>query len=209
MQLYHNPLSPNGRKVTAAIVHLGLSDQVESTVVNPFQGDTRTPEFLGINPNAKIPALVDGDFKLWESNAIVAYLADKAGNTEFWPTGQARYDALRWMMWEAAHFSTVLGTFIFENLLKNMMGLGEPDAAKLDQATKDFARYGKVLDEQLNGRAFLLGGNKPTIADFCVGALLAYAGPARVPVEQFPNVVSWLRRLDEIPAWAQTAHKMG
>lgn len=209
MHLYHNPLSPNGRKVTAAIAHLGLSGKIEETVLNPFAGETRTPEFLGVNPNAKIPALVDGDFKLWESNAIVAYLADKVGNTEFWPTGQGRYDAMRWMLWEAAHFSPALGTFIFENMLKGMVGMGEPDAAKVEQASKDFARYGKVLDEALTGRVFLIGGNAPTAADFCVAALLAYAGPAKVPVEQFPNVVAWLRRLDEVPAWAQTAPKMG
>ncbi|MFV8751079.1 glutathione S-transferase family protein [Nannocystaceae bacterium ST9] len=208
MQLYHNPLSPNGRKVLAAIAHLGLGDKVEAKVVNPFQGETRTPEFLGINPNAKIPALVDGDFKLWESNVIVAYLADKAGNTEFWPTGNARYDAMRWMTWEAAHFSTVVGVYLFENILKSMMGAGDPDANKLEQASKDFARYGKVLDEQLGDRPFLLGG-KPTVADFCVCAPLGYAGPAKVPVEQFPNLVAWMRRMDEVPAWASTAHRMG
>jgi glutathione S-transferase len=209
MQLYHNPLSPNGRKVTATIAHLGLADQIQETVLNPFQGDTRTPDFLGINPNAKIPALVDGDFKLWESNAIVAYLADKAGNTTFWPTGQARFDVLRWMIWDAAHMQGTLGTFIFENMLKGMVGMGEPDAAKIDQAARDLARYGKVLDEQLTGRAFLLGGNEPTVADFCVCALFAYAGPAKMPIEQFPNIVAWIRRMDEVPAWAKTAHRMG
>jgi glutathione S-transferase len=209
MQLYNNPLSPNGRKVLAAIAHLGLTDRVESKIVSPFQGETRTPEFLGINPNAKVPVLVDGDFKLWESNAIVAYLADKAGNTEFAPKGQAGFDALRWMMWEAGHLNPVVFVFIFENMLKGMLGAGEPDIAKLDQATADFARYGKVLDEQLNGRMFLLGGNAPTIADFCTCAILAYHGPAKVPVEQFANIVGWMRRMDEVPAWAQTAHKMG
>lgn len=208
MQLYHNPLSPNGRKVNAAIVHLGLGDQVESKIVQPFQGETRTPEFLGINPNAKIPALVDGDFKLWESNVIMAYLGEKAGNTEFWPSGQARYDAMRWMNWEAAHFNPVVGVFLFENLLKNMMGAGDPDASKLEQASKDFERYGKVLDEALAGRSFLLG-DKPTIADFSVCAPLGYAGAAKVPVAQFPNVVAWMRRMEEVPAWAATAHRMG
>lgn len=209
MQLYHNPLSPNGRKVSAAILHLGLADQVESKVISPFQGETRTPEFLGINPNAKIPALVDGDFKLWESNVIVAYLADKVGNTEFSPRGQAGFDAMRWMMWEAGHLNPVLFTFIFENMLKGMMGGGDPDAGKLDQASKDFARYGKVLDEQLSGRSFLLAGDKPTIADFCVCAMFGYCGPAKIPVEQFPNIVAWMRRMDEVPAWAATAHKLG
>ena len=63
--------------------------------------------------------------------------------------------------------------------------------------------------EQLNGRVFLLGGSKPTVADFCVAALLAYAAPAKMPVEQFGNVVAWMRRLDEVPAWAATAHEMG
>lgn len=209
MQLYHLPLSPNARKVLATIAHLGLTDRVEAKVVSPFQGETRTPEFLAINPNGKIPALVDGDFKLWESNTIVAYLADKAGDTEFSPRGQAGFDALRWMMWEAAQLNPVLSVFLFENMLKGMMGAGDPDVGKLEQGAKDFERYGKVLDDQLSRRSFLLAGNKPTMADFCVCAVFGYSGPAKVPVEQFANIVAWMRRMDEVPAWAQTAHRMG
>ncbi len=209
MKYYFNPLSPNCRKVTATIQHLGLQDRVEMQEVNPFLGQTRTPEYLAINPNGKIPALSDGDFNLWEGNAIVAYLAEQANNTDFWPTGRARIDALRWMMWESGHFNPLISTFLFENILKGMMGAGDPDATKLEQAKRDLDRYGKVLDDQLAGKSFILGTAHPTAADFSVCAVLGYAKPAQVPLDAFANIRSWMSRMDEVPAWQATAHRMG
>ena len=88
MKLYTNPLSPNGRKVTTVVHHLQLQLDVE--VVDLSKGAQRTPEYLAINPNGAIPALVDGDLKLWESNAIAAYLADTSGDRSFFPEGAAR-----------------------------------------------------------------------------------------------------------------------
>ena len=75
--------SPNGRKVLATLSHLGL--EVEIRHWNLFTGELRTPEYLAINTNAKAPTLVDGDFRLWESAAIMQYLAEKAGETPLFP----------------------------------------------------------------------------------------------------------------------------
>jgi glutathione S-transferase len=75
MKLYHFPRSPNTRKVLAVIVHLGLNTELET--VDLLKGEQMKPEFIRLNPNHKTPALQDGDFLLWESNAIMQYLASR------------------------------------------------------------------------------------------------------------------------------------
>src|SRR5690606_36198105 len=76
MKLYQFPLSPNSMKVVALAHEVGLS--IETRSVNVFQGGARTPEMLEKNPNGKVPILEDGEFVLWESNAMLGYLAAKA-----------------------------------------------------------------------------------------------------------------------------------
>jgi glutathione S-transferase len=75
--------SPNSRKVEAVILHLGL--EVEIRNHDLFKGELRAPDYLAINPNAKVPTLVDGNFKLWESVAIMQYLAEKSGDDTLFP----------------------------------------------------------------------------------------------------------------------------
>ena len=83
MKLHTAPGSPSGRKVQAVILHLKLDVQVQN---HDFaKGELRAPEYLALNPNGSVPTLVDGDFVLWESNAIMQYLADKAGDQLLFP----------------------------------------------------------------------------------------------------------------------------
>jgi glutathione S-transferase len=84
MKLYTFPPSPNARKVAAVIAHL-CTPEVENALVRLHKGEHRHPDYLAINPMGKVPALRDGDLLLWESNAICQYLADRAGDTPFFP----------------------------------------------------------------------------------------------------------------------------
>ncbi|NVB39150.1 glutathione S-transferase family protein [Pseudenhygromyxa sp. WMMC2535] len=206
MKLYQHPASQNARKIAALIAHTGL--EVEFEFVDLTKGEQQKPEFLALNPNGKIPVLVDGDFTLWESNAIMAYLADKSGDTTLWPEGQARYDVMRWLTWDTAHWSPTVNTFVFENMFKVYLGGGEPSAARLGQATKDLGRHGKVLDDQLAARPFVTGDDL-TIADLVLAAPLGYAVPAKVPLEDFANIRAWMGRIAELPAWQKTEPKLG
>src|ERR1017187_2569410 len=102
MKLYYSPMSPNCRKVTSLIHFIGAKVTLET--VNIGEGDTEKAGFLKINPNGRVPALEDGKFCLWESNAIMQYIAEKSGAKEVWPDDlQARADITRWQMWEACH----------------------------------------------------------------------------------------------------------
>jgi|SRR5271157_435630 len=80
--LYTTPLSANGRKVLAVSHHLGLAPEIR--LVNVYRGEGRSAKYLAINPSGKIPTLVDGEFTLYESNAILQYLSEAHGEYRLW-----------------------------------------------------------------------------------------------------------------------------
>lgn len=203
MKLYINSLSPNSRKVTAVASH--VSSDCELEVVDLGKGGNKTPEFLAINPNGKIPALQDGDFSLWESNAIMGYLCSKA-DTDLWPKSDARYDISRWMNWELAHWGRWISSYAYETFLRGMFGLGDPDEKAMAEAAGFIAKFGKVLDDHLAKNNYLVG-NTATIADFAVASHLTYRIPAKLPLDDFKNILAWEARLNEIPAWRDSAPK--
>ncbi len=95
MKLYHFPHSPNTRKVLAVINYLELDTELE--MVNLVTGEQMKPEFIQLNPNHKIPTLEDGDFSLWESNAIMQYLATQKPGNKLWPSdSKVQADISRW-----------------------------------------------------------------------------------------------------------------
>lgn len=194
--------SPNTRKVHAVINYLGLD--VNICELDFFKGDLATPEYLDMNPNGMVPLLEDGSFRLWESNAIMQYLAELSGNSDLYPNDlQQRADIHRWQFWETAHYNRAVGTFLFEIMLKEMMDLGEPDEAKLAEAGESFTRFAAVLDQHLASREFLLGNNL-SLADFSVASMSEFYDDIGLPYQQFSNLSAWLNRLNAIPAWAQT-----
>src|SRR4051812_45106053 len=106
MKLYSNSLSPKCRKVLAFAKYLGLKLEVETMDVR--NNSTKEPAYLAMNPNGKIPTLMDGDKPVWESNVIMAYLASKNDSTA-WPKSDARYEIMKWMSWESCHFAPAIG----------------------------------------------------------------------------------------------------
>ena len=131
MKLYMNPLSPNVRRVRLTAAVLGLA--LEEKTLEFAKGEHKNPEYLALNPNGAVPTLVDGEFVLTESRAIMQYLASKKPESGLLPRDeQARADVTRWQFWDASHFSPQAATVVFQRLLKPMMGMGDPDAAKVD-----------------------------------------------------------------------------
>ena len=131
MKLYAFPPSPNARKVAAVIAHLHLTD-VEYVLVKLHKGEHRQRDFLAINPMGKVPVLCDGDLVLWESNAICQYLADRAGDTAFFPADpKIRASIARWLFWEAGTWSPVIDVFTHENVRKPMLGIGTADPKRV------------------------------------------------------------------------------
>ena len=103
MKLYAFPPSPNTWKVRAVAAHLGIPLDME--YVDLFKGASHTPAYLAINPTGRTPSLVDGDFKLGESTAIMQYVASQKPNS-LWPNdARIRADVMRWQSWTLAHWS--------------------------------------------------------------------------------------------------------
>jgi glutathione S-transferase len=204
MKLYGFPPSPNTRKVQAVAVYIGAP--IEFEFVDITKGKQRTPEFLAINPNGKTPVLVDGQFKLWESNAIMQYLAGTKNNS-LWPEdARTRADITRWQFWQVAHWHEGCGGFLWENMVKKFLGLGETDPAALKKAEEAFHRDAPMLDTHLAKQQYLVDGAL-TLADFSVASYLHYAGPAKLPLERYPRIQAWYARIEALPAWRETVPK--
>lgn len=197
MQFHTNPISPNCRKVDAVAKQLGIP--LEHRIVDVLKGESRTPEFLSLNPNGKVPVLVDGDVILWESNAIQCYVASKTENT-LWPRTNQRYQIMKWQAWELAHFGAAARSVTFERLLRPALGLGKTDLERCEKDEALFRTHAAVLDRSLAGQRFLVS-DQLTLADFCVAAPLTYAEQARLPLAGFENIRRWLAVLDEQPGW--------
>jgi len=202
MKLYMTPLSPNVRRVrvTAAVLQI----QLQEIALDFAKGEHKHPQYLALNPNGAVPTLLDGDFVLSESRAIMLYLAAKKPESGLVPRDeQARANALRWQFWDAAHFSPPLGTLTFEKLIKPMLGLGEPRRDKIEEAFTSLRRFGAVLDEHLEGKEYLVD-NALTLADLTIASSLMYAQQTDAPLADFANLQAWFSRISAMTAWRQT-----
>ncbi|MDR1967695.1 MAG: glutathione S-transferase family protein [Burkholderiaceae bacterium] len=206
MRLYHFPLSSNARCAVMTALHLAplLPRPVELAEVDLSQGAQRAPGFLRLNPNGKVPVLVDGDFVLSESCAIMQYLAEIAPGQALWPAEpRARADVNRWMFWCANEFSPQVGILNFENWIKAMMGAGSPDAARVARAEADLRTHAAVLDTHLAKRTWI-SGEQLTLADLTLAAHLMSIGKARLPLTDLPHLMAWWTRVRELPVWQRT-----
>lgn len=197
MKLYYFE-TPNPRKPCAVATY--LQSPVEFVRVDLTKGEQQSPAFLAVNPNGKVPALSDGEVRLWEGHTIMIYLAQKAGS-DLWPRDPMKQiDILRWLNWDTAHFSRHGGTLLFENHIKGAFGLGAPDQAAIEEATGFFKRFAAVLDGHLEGRRYVLGDDL-TVADFGLASMLPTAKEAKLPLGDFKEISRWHDGMMEIPAW--------
>lgn len=190
IKLYDLPLSPNSRKVRAALLELGTPVEIE--VINTREGKHKTPEFLRINPNGKLPTIVDGDFTLWESNAILLYLADQAGKL-LPKDSKGRAIVQQWLFWQSSHFGPAVGKVGFERVLKPMFGMGSPDEAVIAAGTRDFETFASVMNSSLEGREYLCGDL--SVADFAIAPWAEFGVQAGLTYDKFPNAKAWLERI--------------
>ena len=204
IELYVFPPSPRAFKVLAVANHLGLP--YETKFVDLRKGEQRAPQYAGMNANMKMPTLKDGDFVLWESNAIVQYLAAQKPQSGLLPEEtRARLDVTRWQFWDLAHWDPACSGFIFEYLVKPvLMGNTDgPDKAAVARSEEQFHRAAAVLDAQLRGRTYVTGDTL-TVADFCLAAPLNVAEVARIPVAPYAEIKRWFATMSALPAWQKT-----
>jgi glutathione S-transferase len=204
MKLYGFPSSTNVWMVRAIAAHLNLPLTLE--LVHPLKGELSTPEFLKLNPAGRVPVLVDGDFVLWESNAIAQYLASQQPNSLYPEDIKIRADVMRWQCWQMAHWKMGCQPMQYEHLIKPLLRLGKPDSQVVEQAIATFHKDAGVLEGWLSDRAYLVNESL-TLADFAVATFLLYAEPAHLPLESYPNIQRWYAQVRALPAWQETAPK--
>ena len=201
MRLYNNPLSSNARRVLLTAHVLGVP--LELVEVN-LKDEAARKRLREVNPNGKLPVLEDGSFTLWESCAIMQYLADQTPDQELYPQdARARADINRWMFWACQHFAPAVGVLTFENIWKAMRGMGEADPRELARGERELLQFGAVLDAQLEGREWVTGKSL-SLADLAIAPSLMYIERGRLPLERFPNLMAWFERIKALEAWQQT-----
>jgi glutathione S-transferase len=202
IEIYAFPRSPRSFKAMAVANHLGLDWTLRP--INAMRGEHKAPPYTALNPNMRAPTLKDGDYVLWESNAIVQYLALRKPESGLLPTDErARLDVTRWQFWDLAHWDPHCAVFAFEHVAKKAMNMGPPDAAAIALATPRLEAAAKILDGQLKGRKFVCG-DALTLADFTLGAWMTVAEMAHYPIAPFAEIKRWYASLAALPAWQKS-----
>jgi glutathione S-transferase len=192
MKLYQIPLSPNCQKVVAVAHEAGVP--LELVKVDVFKGEARTPAMLAKNPNGKLPILEDGDFVLWESTAMLAYIAAKAGRADLAPTTpRERAEVDRWTSWQGAHFGPAIRKVAFERIVKKLAGLGAPDEAAVKAGIEEFAVTANVFEQSLGTKEYVCG--RLTIADFALAPYAALTASCGLDLGAYPKASAWLGRM--------------
>jgi len=194
IDLYYWP-TPNGHKIPIMLEECRLDYEVHP--INMLKGDQFTPAYLKINPNNKIPAIVDRDgpggkpYKVFESGAILIYLAEKSG--QFMPQDQrARFDVLQWLMWQMGGLGPMLG--------QNghfLLYAPEKIPYAMDRYTREAKRLYGVLDAHLAGRDYIAG--EYSIADMACFPWIMTHKAQGLSLDEWPNVKRWYALLRARP----------
>ncbi|HEY0324740.1 MAG TPA: glutathione S-transferase N-terminal domain-containing protein [Allosphingosinicella sp.] len=197
LQLYAAP-TPNGVKASIMLEETGIP--YEPHYVNIMENETWNDEFLSLNPNGKIPAILDPDgpsgkpLALWESGAILLYLAEKSG--KLLPSDPAqRYEAIQWVMWQMGGLGPMFGQLGF---FHKFAGRDYEDKRPRDRYAKESHRLIRVLETRLADRDWLVGDDF-SIADIAslgwVRNMIGfYDAGALVGYDELVNVPRWLER---------------
>ena len=203
IQLYSLP-TPNGVKASIMLEECALDYEVHRISIGDPE-DQMTPEYLSLNPNNKIPALIDPNgpggepMGLWESGAILVYLADKTGL--FLPReGAARYYTLQWLMFQMGGVGPMFGQIGFFHRYK---GREIEDKRPLNRYVNEAKRLLGVIDRQLDGREWITGDY--SIADIAIAPWVrnlrtGYEAADLVGLDDFANIGPWVDRFAARPA---------
>ena len=203
IQLY-SLATPNGQKVSIALEEMGLA--YDAHTIDIREDDQFSDAFIQINPNSKIPAIVDpvGDqgqpLNIMESGAILIYLAEKTG--KFLPQDPTkRMETIQWLMWQMAGLGPMFGQFGHFTVYapkERDLSYGQ------ERYTKEAKRLLNVLEKQLEGKSFIIG-EELTIADFAIMPWVIcldqfYNAKETLYLDSFKNINRWVSNLMERPA---------
>jgi len=180
--------------VMLALEELGL--EYESVDMLPRSEQTQSDEYRALNPTGKIPTLVDGDLVLFETQAILYYLARQYGNGRLWADSPAaEADILRWSL----YISNQMEVPALDMLIQFKFSQGNPDQAVIERAGAELNRFLPLLEQQLSGREWL-SGDRFSIADIHGALVLSWPKLAGFDYSFYPEVHRWIKSVLSHPA---------
>jgi glutathione S-transferase len=210
LTFYFAPMST--ASITEAVL-AELSIPFDLVKLNISAGETRTPEFLKVNPNGRVPAIVHEGTAIWESSAITMYLGEIFGvDAALYPApGPKRGEAMKWISWSNVTLAEPASR-LFASLPTEKQGDAETNAQEtvahemktaiaMEKAKADLADCLRILNGGLEGRSFLIG--EYSLADTHLQGIVGWIGSMDVDLTPFTNVTEWLNRCYERPAIAK------
>ncbi|MBW7967797.1 glutathione S-transferase family protein [Bradyrhizobium sp. BR 10289] len=200
LTIYGRKSSFNLQKVMWLVGELGIAHK--HIELGGSFGGLDTPEFLAMNPHGRVPVIDDSGIIVWESHAILRYLAAKYGSeTPFWPTNPAeRAKADQWMDWSQTSLQPAFLVGVFWGWYRTPEA--QRNLAAVDKALEQTGRCLKHIDRQLNGKSFMLGEHL-SLADIPIGTHLYRYLNLDLPRPNLPNVERWYERLQSSPAYRE------
>ena len=210
LTFYFAPMS-TASITEAVLAELGIP--FDLVTLNISVGETKTPEFLKVNPNGRVPAIVHEGTAIWESAAITLYLGEVFGvETHLYPPpGLKRGEAMKWIVWSNVTVAEAASR-LFMSLPPEKQGSPETNAQEkvtpdmqgtiaMERAKVDLANCLRILNGGLEGRSFLIGDY--SLADTHLQGIIGWIGSMEVDLTPFPNVTEWLKRCYDRPAIAK------
>ncbi len=197
--IYGRASSWNVRKVLFFLEDVGLP--YERLDFGRGFAPTNTPEFLALNPNGLVPVLADDGVVIWETHAILRYLAAKNGPESYYPANLARRAIVeQWLDWKLAHVSPAMKPLFFRHFLK----MGEFTGREMEEAEAECAKLFTILDGQLAKTGAYVAGPDITIADSAVG--MAVHRWLNLPLKRpdLPHVRGYYETLSRLPSYEKT-----
>jgi glutathione S-transferase len=205
VKLYGNPLSPRYRRVVVAAAELGVP--LDLVVLNPGKGETRAPAYIAKNPMGKMPTFEEDDgWTLWESLAVVVYLAETHPTKGLFPTdARSRAEALRWMFFCASHLDPAVESLYTQKFLSRLRGQAVDEAA-VASAKKDLDRYLPVFEARMETQPWVLGPSF-SLVDVALGTSVDTLFKKELEFDRkaCPAIAAWHSRLSERPYWSAAA----
>ncbi|MEM7009781.1 MAG: glutathione S-transferase family protein [Thermodesulfobacteriota bacterium] len=195
LKLYDHPLSGNSYKSRLALSHLGV--EYEKINVDVFKGEQNDPKIAALNPNKKIPILVDEDYVIWESNALLFYIGKKYSPNDIYPEDPKTYGQVaQWLLFGKTSIDPNLA------MARYLTRFGSGEAHEQQQLAKCRA-HGmqtlRILDDHLQDNEFLAGTY--SIADIGCYPYVHLAPEGEVDIEPYENVMAWIGRIESQPGF--------
>ncbi|MGI9553784.1 MAG: glutathione S-transferase family protein [Thermodesulfobacteriota bacterium] len=201
IKLYDNPLSGNSYKARLLLAHLGV--EYEKVTVDIFKGEHKSDDFTKLNPNQKIPVLADEEYIIWESNAILIYLAKKYLPNQYISEDPNELGLIsQWLIFGKTSIDPFLA--VSRYFLK-FLGEGNYDKNQLDNLQNQGKHSLNIVDKHLSDNDFLAFGY--SIADMACYPYVMLSHEGGFEISEFPNVEKWCKRVEKQPGFLGFADK--